>query len=129
LEIFLSLSITLLLVVYGLLYWRGTSYMQKYENGFFMERCPVCRRGALSVETRTERILGIPVARHVVHCDQCRSLLRATSRGRWRYAVDRIENPMFYEKHNGQTLTEAELRRLGVQPTTPPTFEDDSPSL
>jgi hypothetical protein len=129
LEIFLSISITLLLVAYGLLYWRGTADMQKYEDGFFIQRCPICGRGSLSVETRTERILGIPVARHVVHCDQCRSLLRATGRGRWRYAVDRIENPMFYEKYNGQTLTEAELRQLDVQPNTLPTFEDDSPSL
>ncbi|XWX04821.1 hypothetical protein VZO05_04535 [Aggregatilineales bacterium SYSU G02658] len=127
-EIFLSSSITLLLAVYGALYWRGTVYTQRYEKGFVITRCPVCERGNLTVETRTERILGIPIARHVVRCDQCRSLLRSTGRGRWRYAVDRIENPLFYEKYNGQTITETELTRFEVKPITPPTFEDDTPN-
>lgn len=119
----------LLLAGYGLFYWRGATYAQQYSNGFVIDRCPVCHRGHLTVETRTDRMLGVPLARHVVRCDQCRSLLRAVGSRRWRYAVDRIENIRFYEQYNGKILTEDELRQLRTEPhVTLPTFEDDTPS-
>jgi hypothetical protein len=118
------------------LYLRGVASVDRYTGGFVVERCPVCRRGELTTETRQDRVLGIPRARRTVRCSVCRSVLRETGPRRWRYAVDRIENPTMYERFNGREIDDNTLQSLMNQPimpgeprprppVTPPTFVDD----
>jgi hypothetical protein len=128
-----------LLVVggYGLFYWRGLAAADRYRNGFIIKRCPVCLQGDLVVETKRERLLGIPRPRHAVYCTHCRSVLREAGSRQWRYAVDRLDNPLLYGSLNNHILTEDQLRELSQsaarfqqppQPRTPPTppqFVDD----
>lgn len=104
----------LALVVYVIFYVRGSASVHRHEEGFVLNRCPVCGRGQLSVDTRVGRVLGVPRPSHTVRCNTCRSLLREVRPGRWRYAVDPIENPGMAERYNGKTLSEAELRRLDL---------------
>lgn len=99
--------------MYAVLYWRGTSGSERYADGFVIEICPVCQRGHLLVESRQERLMGIPRSRHSVRCTECRSVLRKVSGQQWRYAVDPIENPDLYERFNrrivdNQTLADLE---------------------
>jgi hypothetical protein len=125
-----------LVLIYVILYWRGAAAAERYVNGFIIERCPVCGRGDLHVETRQDRVLGIPRARHTVRCSNCRSTLRDVGGGRWRYAIDRAANASLYNQWNGKVIDEPTLKSLqsrtdvGRQPrvrppTTPPTFIDD----
>ncbi len=111
-------------LIYALLYWRGLVGLERYDDGFVIDRCPVCDRGDLIVETRQERVLGIPTARRTVRCSQCRSVLRETGNRRWRYAIDPVENHDLYQQLNGQELDEPgliELRqRVSRQKKTPP---------
>jgi hypothetical protein len=57
--------------------------------------------------------------------------LRETGSRRWRYAVDRIENPVMYDRFNGQELSDDDIERLakqppkGLNPRTSPEFVDD----
>jgi uncharacterized protein YgiM (DUF1202 family) len=130
---------TALLLVLGYvgLYWRGLAVADRYAKGFVIPQCPVCGAGELSVETRPGRLLGIPRTRHIVRCSNCRSVLRETGNQRWRYAVDRIENPQLYDRLNGREISEAELITLAQKserippvprpPVTPPKFLDDEP--
>lgn len=126
----------LLVVGYAGLYWRGLASLERYANGFVIEQCPVCGRGELMVETRHDRMFGIPRGRTTVRCSVCRSVLREAGNRRWRYAVDRIENPALYERLNGRVVDELTLKILGEQPqaqkparprapTRPPKFEDE----
>jgi uncharacterized protein YgiM (DUF1202 family) len=127
--------VLLALIVYVGLYWRGLSMADHYADGFVIQRCPVCQQGQLSVETRLNRVLGIPRPRSIVRCDTCRSVLREAGRHRWRYAVDPLENPPFYKRFNGKIVYEATLTALeGTMPseaspvhppTKPPVFLDD----
>jgi hypothetical protein len=112
------------LLLYALLYGLGLNATQRYQAGFVVKVCPVCGRGQLSAETRTERFLGIPIARYTVRCNVCRSVLRETRRGRWRYAVDPLENPALYERWNGREITEADL----VQMATGVAAQGDDPT-
>jgi hypothetical protein len=127
----------LLVLVYVGLYWRGLSTAERYADGFIIEQCPVCGRGHLMVETRHDRVFGIPRARTTIRCSVCRSVLRETGNRRWRYAVDRIENPVLYDRFNGRVVDEATLKSLADHPqapasprprppSKPPTFEDDA---
>jgi hypothetical protein len=126
--------LALALVYFGL-YWRGLAAADRYENGFVIERCPVCKRGHLSVETRQARVLGIPNARTTVRCDTCRSVLREVGNRRWRYAVDPTMNPPIYNRYNGQEVGEGLLQELEKQampappqvhpPSKPPSFVDE----
>ncbi len=69
-----------------------------------------------------------------MRCDVCRSVLRETGDGRWRYAIDPVVNAALYERYNGREIDEADLVKLAQQPiasdTTPrppaqpPTFID-----
>ncbi len=122
-----------LVFAYIVLYLRGQSAIDRYAAGFVMETCPICERGKLSVETRTERTIGIPSGRHIVRCSNCRSILRHTSTRRWRYAVDKLANEAMYKAYNGQILTERQLvnlREVTVKPRharrndSQPTFDD-----
>jgi len=123
--------IFLLLLLYVALYWNGLSSVERYADGFVIEECPVCRTGNLHVETKQERVLGIPVGRHTVRCDNCRSVLRETGNRRWRYAVDPVENPDLYERYNNKQIMTGELATLLVQKQpsksskTLPEFVDD----
>lgn len=125
----------LAVLVYIGLYLRGAAVGERYASGFIIERCPVCQRGNLIVETRQDRVFGIPRIRHTVRCDNCRSVLRETEPRRWRYAVDRLANPAMYERFNGRELSETTLKTLSKipiapgdvvsGPVTPPSFVDD----
>jgi len=123
--------IVLGIFAYLLAYLRGAAGAKRYANGFIIEACPVCHDGHLTVESRTERNLGIPNTRHLVKCDNCRSLLREMGGGRWRYAVDRAANPALYDRLNNRELREDTLQRLtdtssdAPAPTIPPGFVDD----
>lgn len=125
----------LALIVYVGLYWRGLSVADRYAEGFVIQRCPICQQGQLSVETRQNRVLGIPRPRSTVRCDTCRSVLREAGSHRWRYAVDPAENPPIYKRFNGKILDETRLIALENSmppapppihsPTKPPVFLDD----
>jgi uncharacterized protein YraI len=128
----------LLLIVLGYigLYLRGIAAVERYSAGFVIDRCPVCRRGVLSVESRVDRVIGIPRIRRTVRCNKCRSVLRETGTRRWRYAVDRVENEAVYDRFNGRVIDDDTLVTLAEQPpvpdvprprapVTPPSFVDD----
>lgn len=117
---------------YAGLYWMGLRGLERYAGGFVVRRCPVCNRGELHVESRQERFLGIPRARRIVRCSECRSVLREVGSRRWRYAVDPVENPALYRQYNGREIDEHTLAQLGsyrpaqARPTDPPpAFVDD----
>jgi uncharacterized protein YraI len=122
---------------YVALYMRGLAASDRYAKGFVITQCPVCSIGELSTEYRANRFIGIPRPRHIVRCSNCRSVLRETGRQRWRYAIDRIENPKLYNRLNGKEVMEDELRMLLKNaaptppvprpPVTPPKFTDDEP--
>lgn len=86
----------------------------RYQEGFMLSICPVCR-GNLHIEDRRYRMLGIPRVRRVVRCDTCRSVLRQVGRQRWRYAVDGAENPDLYDQLNGRVLTEQQLIEIAPE--------------
>lgn len=128
----------LLVLGYIGLYLRGLGAVDRYKNGFVIERCPACDRGHLSVETKVDRFLGIPRPRRIVRCSECRSVLREVGDRRWRYAVDPMENAALYKHYNGREIDDATLTQLAQQPIlseeppveprpplTPPTFLDD----
>lgn len=116
------------------LYLRGLAASERYAKGFVIEDCPVCKRGELIVESRPERIFGIPHARRTVRCTNCRSVLREVGYRRWRYAVDRLENAPMFDRWNNRELDEATLQQLlqrpvtTIRPVTRPDFVDDEHS-
>lgn len=135
-ELLVGLAAIAAVLGYAGLYWRGLVATERYRSGFVIRRCPVCNQGDLIVETRRERAFGIPFARHIVGCTNCRSVLREAGNRRWRYAVDRMDNPQLYQALNGKILSEDEIRVLAsqaradepVQPKIaprPPRFLDD----
>jgi uncharacterized protein YraI len=130
--------ILLLLLGYMGFYLRGAASADRYANGFVIDRCPACDRGRLTVETRTDRLLGIPRPRRTVRCSECRSVLREVGNRRWRYAVDPMENPALYKHYNGHEIDDPTLVQIAQQPTTasgsppgprtpqrPPSFVDE----
>jgi hypothetical protein len=124
-------------LIYVFFYWRGLGTSERYANGFVVETCPVCQRGKLQVEARSERFFGIPRYRHTVRCTECRSVLRETEGQRWRYAIDPLDNPEMYRRLNGQEIDEQKLIELSKRPirpgdipasrnpAVPPSFLDD----
>ncbi len=128
-EMIIAGSVLIVVLAYSGLYWRGMRSVERYNRGFVIEHCPVCLRGDLVVETKTDRQMGIPVARRTVRCTECRSVLREMRPHHWRYAVDPIENPRMYERFNAREITDNELQQLEVKPITPPRyFEPKMPS-
>lgn len=130
-EAIIGIVIFILVLIYVALYWNGLSSADRYVDGFVIDDCPVCRAGKLHVESRQERFLGIPAAKHTVRCDNCRSILREVGNRRWRYAVDRMENPELFERYNTREIMTGELATLLVQKQvastsqTLPEFVDD----
>ncbi|MEO8612185.1 MAG: SH3 domain-containing protein [Chloroflexota bacterium] len=128
----------LLVLIYIGLYWRGLNAVERYNKGFVVRRCPACDRGDMVVETKVDRLLGIPRPRRTVRCTECRSVLREVGTRRWRYAVDPMENPSLYKHYNGHEIDDATLVEIGSQPVSsenvpavprsplrPPSFTDD----
>lgn len=105
--------ILLLIGLYAVAYINGQAAVNRYADGFVLDTCPVCKRGELVLESRQKRVLGIPTPARTVRCTECRSVLREVGTRRWRYAVDRIEDPDLFERFNGRAITEAVLVRLG----------------
>jgi hypothetical protein len=138
-EVLIAGLVLIAILAYAILYWRGLSGSERYASGFVVDTCPVCHRGHLIVESRQERLLGIPRARHSVRCSECRSVLREVSNEHWRYAVDPIENPDLYQRFNGriiddqalvdlaQNAPQATSQRGTPAQSTPPDFVDDDP--
>jgi hypothetical protein len=131
-ELIAAGAFILLILGYIALYLRGAATASQYANGFVIEKCPVCREGNLTVESRTERSLGIPNTKHVVRCDNCRSVIRESGGGRWRYAVDRAANPAMYDRLNNREIREDTLKRLLDSPESGssrvhPEIVDDEP--
>lgn len=124
-------ALLIVVLIYVAFYWRGLAAADRYAEGFVIERCPICKHGHLSVETRQARFLGIPRARTLVRCDSCRSLLREVSPGHWRYAVDSVINGRLYNQLNGRVVDAETLTALDRQtPRAPstadaPTFIDE----
>jgi hypothetical protein len=96
-------------------------------HDFVLIACPVCEVGDLYLEERRYRVLGIPRARRVMRCDNCRSVLRSVGRGRWRYAIDGAENPVLYDAYNNAILTEDDL--LSIAGSPPPKYIEDDDTL
>jgi hypothetical protein len=130
--------VLLLVLIYIGFYWRGLVAVDRYAKGFVVDRCPACDRGHLIVETKVDRLLGIPRPRRTVRCTECRSVLREVSPRRWRYAVDPMENPALYKHYNGREIDDATLIEIAGQPASqlnepivprtppnPPSFTDD----
>jgi hypothetical protein len=131
-ELIAAGALILLILGYIALYLRGAATASQYVNGFVIHKCPVCREGNLTVEARTERSLGIPNTKHVVRCDNCRSVIRESGGGRWRYAVDRAANPVMYDRLNNREIREDTLKRLLDSPEAGPSrvnpeIVDDEP--
>ena len=119
----------ILLVVLGYIvfYMRGVASVERYADGFVLENCPVCHRGELTIETRHERVVGIPRARRTVRCSVCRSVLREINDKQWRYAVDPIENPRMYDRYNGRELDDSAISKLKSYPVKPPVYYEPRP--
>lgn len=109
-----------LVAFYVAVYVAQAANLARYREGFVVSVCPICARGTLYVEERRYRVLGIPRVRRVVRCTGCRSVLRQVGPGRWRYAVDAVENPAAYEALNNRVMTEPDL--LAIAPELPPAY-------
>jgi hypothetical protein len=119
-------GVLLLVLLYAVLYLRALAAVNRYDDGFVIERCPVCGRGTLYLDEKPGRLFGIPQVRRTVRCDVCRSVLRETGAEQWRYAVDRIENPDLYSQLNNRRLRDDDLKKLANATLTPsPAFEDE----
>lgn len=99
--------------------------MDRYRDGFILSTCPVCGEGHLYLDERRYRLLGIPVARRVVRCDHCRSVLRQVGRQRWRYAVDGAINRDMFGDWNNRVITEQQLMNAAPESRPPEYIEDD----
>ncbi len=102
-------ALALVVLLVGWRQRRGRRELARYADGFVLETCPVCQRGALTLEEQVTRSLGAPSVRRTVRCDTCRSVLRQVRPGVWRLTVDPRVNPALAEAQRGQTLADAEL--------------------
>ncbi len=136
-EVLIAGIVLLAILGYAVFYWRGLTRSERYASGFVVDTCPICQRGQLIVESRQERLFGIPRVRHSVRCTECRSVLREMDEHHWRYAVDPLANPDLYQRFNGKIVDDQTLTDLSRDPThrtgqrgssastTPPDFIDD----
>lgn len=119
----------LLVIGYVLVYLRGVAAVNRYNEGFILETCPVCQRGVLTLDNKQDRRLGVPIARRTARCNECRSVLREVGVQKWRYAVDPIENPRMYERYNNREISDTDLSQLHTNPLTPPVYYEPRPPL
>ena len=101
-----------LVVLYTLRRADARRELRRYADGFPLKTCPACRQGALHLEERVSRTLGIPVVRRSVRCTVCRSVLREVRPGQWRYLIDPLPDGYFAETYNGQLFSQEELAAL-----------------
>lgn len=122
-------AVALLVLVYAGAYVAQAANLARYQEGFLLTVCPICARGVLYVEDRRYRMLGIPRVRRVVRCDECRSVLRQVGQGRWRYAVDELENPEAYQALNNRVVSERDLWAIAPEHggAPPEYYEGDEP--
>lgn len=122
-------AVALLVLGYAGAYVAQAANLARYQEGFLLTVCPICARGSLYLEDRRYRMLGIPRVRRVVRCDECRSVLRQVGRGRWRYAVDELENPAAYDALNNRVVTERDLWVIAPEHggAPPEYYEGDEP--
>lgn len=122
-------AVALLVLGYAGAYVAQAANLARYQEGFLLTVCPICARGTLYLEDRRYRVLGIPRVRRVVRCDECRSVLRQVGRGRWRYAVDELENPAAYSALNNRVVTERDLWTIAPEHggAPPEYYEGDEP--
>ncbi len=100
-------------LVYGGLLMQGAKRTRRFQNGFILERCPVCGDAGLNVEQRSKRTLGISHSvRHAVRCTACHSILREVSTDRWRLRVNPDQNRAFFTKYHNKIVSSENLHRL-----------------
>ncbi|MCI0711425.1 MAG: hypothetical protein L0154_14825 [Chloroflexi bacterium] len=106
--------------------WSAAS-LARYEDGFFLDQCPICDKGHLVLEERPYSVLGIPRVRRAVRCDNCRSVLREVRRYQWRYAVDPSASRDLYDMLNNKVIPEQKLAELSQSygETTPEYVDEE----
>ncbi len=100
----------------------------RYHDGFILTRCPACGQGTLSLDERRYRTAGLPRVRRVARCDNCRSVLRQTRPGVWRYTVDSAANPGLAAQYDGRPISDRELIEIAPEShgAAPRYIEDDT---
>nr|MBN1228956.1 SH3 domain-containing protein [Anaerolineae bacterium] len=116
-----------ILGLYGWIRARALRELHRYEGGFVIDTCPVCRAGALSLEEHIVTILGIPRVRRSVLCTNCRSVLRQIQPGQWRYTIDPLTNSPLADQYNASVITDDGLSELLHQVSQSPVVDDDVP--
>lgn len=111
-SILLGGALTLLGGGYMLVHAWSAASLARYEEGFFLDQCPICEEGHLVLEERPYSVLGIPRVRRAVRCDNCRSVLREVRRYQWRYAVDPSASRDLYDMLNNKVIPEQKLADL-----------------
>ena len=97
------------LVLYAGRWMAGRRELRRYADGFVLTKCPVCQRGHLHLEEHVLHPLGIPHVRRSVRCNTCRSVLRETRSGFWRYTIDPFMNPDLAAEFNAREFSDEEL--------------------
>jgi uncharacterized protein YraI len=106
----------LLLGFYGWRFAHGMNNLRRYKDGFVADWCPVCSTGRLHLDEHISRVLGVPRVYRTVRCDGCRSVLRETRPGEWRYAVDPVADEHFAAEYNGELLDDETFIELASRP-------------
>lgn len=83
--------------------------LMRYRHGYVIQECPVCQQGALQLDERVQRVLGVLVVKRSVRCDTCRSVLRQVRPGRWHYTIDPHANPALADDYNRHEFTDDQL--------------------
>ncbi len=104
-----------LIGIYMVLYATRSAALDRYQDGFVIEQCPVCYAGTLQLQERVYRSFGIPRVRRTVLCDNCRSVLREVGAYRWRYAVDPSANGPLYQSLNNRVIHENQLQDIAPE--------------
>jgi hypothetical protein len=93
------------------------------------DECPVGKRGRVD-----EKPGRLRYSTGTAKCVDVSFQLRETGAGRWRYAVDRIENATMFDRFNGKEISDDELVRLAgnppkgsARPTNPQFLDEDNP--
>lgn len=94
---------------YTLVRGRRQRELARYAAGFPLASCPVCQTGALHLEEHPQYWMGLVNVARMVRCDRCRSVLRQTHPGEWRYTIDPLINPALAEEYNGRDFEDGAL--------------------
>lgn len=111
--VFLGGGAFALAVIYAGMSAQGQKAMNRYQNGFVVDRCPVCRDAGLKIECKAKKTMGITrQVRHTVRCTACNSTLREIDTGKWKYHVNEGCNPAFYRKYHNHVIDDVTLKSL-----------------